>query len=118
MPEVLNRRKRGKTRIPKHLRGKSIDLRPTEVSNRTIFGHWESDTVLGNKGKGELVVFTIVERLTNFYLTIRIDSKTTHGVAEAIRQLHQEFGEKLRHVSPSITTDNGSEFTAFSTFEN
>ena len=118
LPEVLSRRARSKPRVPKRSSGKSIDLRPAEVSSRTTFGHWESDTVLGKKGKGEPVVFSIVERLTNFYLTIRIDSKTTDAVAEAIRQLHQEFGENFHHVFRSITTDNGSEFAAFSTFEN
>ena len=117
MPEVLGRRTRGKPRIPKRLNGKSIDLRPAEVSNRNTFGHWESDTVIGKKKKGEPVVFTIVERLTNFYLTIRIYGKNTDGVAEAMGQLHQEFGENFHHVFRSITTDNGSEFAAFATFE-
>ena len=49
VPEVLSRRKRGKPRISKCLNGTSIDLRPEEVAQRTTFGHWESDTVLGKK---------------------------------------------------------------------
>ena len=45
---------------------KSIDLRPQEVLDRSTFGHWESDTVLGHKRKGEPAIFTIVERLTDY----------------------------------------------------
>ena len=49
IPEVLGRWTRGKPRIPKVLNGKSIDLRPSKVSNGNTFGHWESDTVIGKK---------------------------------------------------------------------
>lgn len=117
LPEVLKRRKRGKPRISKKSHGKSIDERPLEVSSRTTFGHWESDTVVGKKKKGEPAVFTIVERLTGYYLSIRISEKTTVGVEEAMKQLHSQFGEHFRDVFKSITTDNGNEFATFSQFE-
>ena len=117
VPEALSRRQRGKPRISKRLNGKSIDERPVEVAQRTTFGHWESDTVLGKKKKGEAAVFTIVERLTGCYLTIRIDEKTTDGVATAMAQLKDQFGDKFAQVFRSITTDNGSEFAGFSSFE-
>ena len=64
LPEVLSRRRHGKPRIAKRLNGRGIEERPTEVEERNTFGHWESDTVLGRKKKGEPAVFTIVERLT------------------------------------------------------
>lgn len=117
LPEVLTRRKRG---VPQNFRrqnGKSIDTRPPEVLDRNPFGHWESDTVLGRKRKGEPAVFTIVERLTGYYLSIRIDSKTTGGVAGAIEQLRQQYGEHFSEVFRSITTDNGSEFADFTAIE-
>ena len=117
VPEVLSRRQRKKPRISKRLNGKSIDERPVEVAQRTTFGHWESDTVLGKKNKGEAAVFTIVERLTGCYLAIRIDGKTTDGVASAMAQLKEQFGNKFAQVFRSITTDNGSEFADFSAFE-
>ena len=117
LPEVLTRRKRGVPRIFRRQNGKSIDTRPQEVLDRNTFGHWESDTVLGRKRKGEPAVFTIVERLTGYYLSIRIDSKTTNGVAEAIEQLRQQYGEHFSEVFRSITTDNGSEFADFTTIE-
>lgn len=117
LPEALSRRQRRKPRVPKRSSGKSIDLRPTEIAERTTFGHWESDTVLGRKAKGEPATFSIVERLTGHYLTFKIDSKTTDGVATAMEQLYQMFGEQFSKVFRSITTDNGSEFAEFSHFE-
>lgn len=117
LPEVLSRRQHGKPRIPKRLNGKLIDERPAIVSERTQFGHWESDTVMGKKKKGEPAVFTMVELLTGYYFSIRIDEKTTDGVAAAMEQFHKEFGEQFSQVFRTITTDNGREFAAFSVFE-
>jgi transposase, IS30 family len=117
LPEVLSRHSRRKPRLSKRINGKSIDWRPPEVAERNTFGHWESDTVLGRKRSGEAAVFTIVERLTGYYLSIRIDGKTTTGVASAMEQLKEQYGEKFPQVFRSITTDNGSEFAAFSAFE-
>lgn len=117
LPEILNRRIHGKPRIPKRQNGKSIDERPAEVAERTTFGHWESDTVIGQKKKGEPATFSIVERLTGYYLTIRIGGKTSDGVAGAMQQLHNEFGEHFSQVFHTITTDNGSEFADFADVE-
>lgn len=117
LPEVLSRRQHRKPRIPKRSSGKSIDLRPAEIAKRTTFGHWESDTVLGKKAKGEPATFSIVERLTGHYLTFKIGEKNTAGVATAMEQLHRMFGEQFSKVFRSITTDNGSEFAEFSRFE-
>ena len=117
LPEVLNLRSRKKPRLSKRINGKSIDERISEVAERNTFGHWESDTVLGRKKSGEPAIFTIVERLTGCYLSIRIDSKTTDGIASAMRHLKDQYGEQFSQVFRTITTDNGSEFAAFSAFE-
>lgn len=117
LPEVLSRRQRGKPRVSKRMNGISIDERPKEVTERTMFGHWESDTVVGRKKKGEPAVFTIVERLTGCYLSVRVDEKTTDGVAKAMEQLHAQYGNQFSKVFRTITTDNGNEFAAFSKYE-
>lgn len=113
-PETLSRKHRREPRNAKRLHGQSIDLRPEYVLSRNIFGHWEADTVVGKKRKGEAAAFTIVERLTGYYISIKIDGKTTKGVKDAMTQLKQEFGEKFSEVFKTITTDNGSEFADFS----
>lgn len=117
LPEALSRRAKGKPRVSKRLNGKSIEERPDEVAQRNTFGHWESDTVLGQKKKGEPAVFTIVERLTGYCLSIRASEKTSAGIAGAMEMLHERFGDKFSEVFRTITTDNGNEFSAFSEFE-
>lgn len=117
LPEVLTRRKQGIPRISKRKNGKGIELRPQEVLERDTFGHWESDTVLERKHKGEPAVFTIVERLTGYYISLKIDAKTMGGVSAAMELLHQQYGKHFPEVFRTITTDNGSEFADFSSAE-
>lgn len=117
LPEVLSRRQHGKPRDFNRSFGKSIEERPPEVAERSTFGHWESDTVIGRKTKGEKAVFTIVERMTGCCLSILIDEKNTDGVAVAMAQLKEQYGDKFGEVFKTITTDNGSEFANFSDFE-
>ena len=45
----------------KHL-GKSIEERPEESNNRSRFGDWGIDSVLGGKTIGEPSILTLVER--------------------------------------------------------
>ena len=68
IPEALDRRKRRVPRIRKRMSGKSIDLRSQEFDSRNQFGHWESDMVIGRKRKSEPAAFTIIERITGYYL--------------------------------------------------
>ena len=77
-------RKRKNPCIHKRICGKSIDERPAKAAAWDTFGHWESDTVVGRKRAGEAAVFTIVERLTGCYISIRIDGKNTAGVTDAM----------------------------------
>ncbi|KPJ21702.1 transposase, partial [Streptococcus phocae] len=48
LPKVVRIRKRSKTRpsTKKHL-GTSIEKRPANINDRSTFGHWEIDSVLG-----------------------------------------------------------------------
>lgn len=117
LPEALGRRTKGKPRVSRRLNGKSIEERPDEVAQRNTFGHWESDTVQGKKKKGEPAVFTIAERLTGYCISIRVNEKTSAGIAGAMEMLHERFGDKFSEVFRTITTDNGNEFAAFSEFE-
>ena len=65
LPLKVRRRKRRHNvkECLKHL-GRSIDERPTEITGRSEFGHWEIDTVVGSKSKSDNVILTLVERLT------------------------------------------------------
>ena len=119
VPLLLRRKPNRKGhRIHKRLKGRSIDERPAIVDARTELGHWEADTVIGRKSGKEAAILTLVERVTNHYLAIRIPGKNSDSVIEAMEGLRAEYGDRFSAVFKSITTDNGSEFEDFSTVEN
>ena len=95
-------------KMNKRILGKSIDLRPDHINDRSEFGHWEIDTVIGVKDLNEPVLLTLTERLTRYELIIKIDGKTEQAVSKALKPLmHTEHAEE---IFKSITSDNGSEF--------
>ena len=68
LPRAVQIRKKFTKRpaTKKHL-GKSIEERPEEINNRSRFGDWEIDSVLGGKTVGEPSILTLVERQTRCY---------------------------------------------------
>ncbi|WP_196602319.1 IS30 family transposase [Pectinatus frisingensis] len=118
LPEILKRKQRRKIpRQHKRLKGRSIDERPEIVALREEFGHWEADTVVGRKRGQEAVVLTLIERVTNQYLAIRIPGKNSVAVNHAMEELRAEYGDLFGKVFQSITADNGSEFEDFAKLE-
>jgi transposase, IS30 family len=93
----------------KRLMGKSIEERPEEVQKRQTFGHWEIDTVIGQKSNDKALL-TIVERVTRNKLIFLLERKDTHSVTKALLQLKEQFADQFPMVFRSITADNGSEF--------
>ncbi|MBL4795542.1 MAG: IS30 family transposase [Pseudomonadales bacterium] len=82
----------------------SIDERPKIVDAKKRIGDWEIDTVIGKDHKGALV--TIVERVTKFTVSRRVNRKTAANVAKATIELLKPY-KALVHT---ITADNGKEF--------
>lgn len=75
LPEALSRaRKKRSTRKNKRIFGVSIEERPEIVCARTEFGHWEIDTVVGRRAGKASVVLTLVEKITDYYIAIKIPS--------------------------------------------
>lgn len=91
-------------------KGKSIHLRDESINNRSVFGHWEMDCVIGTKTKGE-VLLTLTERYTRFELIFKISDKTSISVVEAINIIKEKFGNYFSIIFKTITVDNGSEFS-------
>lgn len=106
-------------RIKRHKKklGTSIDERPESVNDRSEFGHWEIDTVIGKKTKLEAVLLTITERVTRKEIIRKISSKTAEAVQKAMLSLIDEAGEPFSKVFKSITCDNGSEFAEIASLE-
>lgn len=76
VPEALSRKpKKAKIRRNKRLYGRSIEDRPEIVLERIECGHWEIDTVVGHRRGKAPVVFTLLEKTTQFYIAIKIPGK-------------------------------------------
>jgi len=97
--------------------GTSIDERPTHINDRSEFGHWEIDTVIGKKDKSEAVLLTMTERMTRKEIIRKIPGRTSEAVQATLLNLASEAGECFSKVFKSITADNGSEFAEISSLE-
>lgn len=90
-------------------RENSIDKRPETVNNRSEFGHWEIDTVIGKQGNAP-VLLTLVERMTRQEIIMKLKDKTAASVVDAIDLLEIQYGTRFERIFKSITADNGTEF--------
>ncbi len=81
----------------------SIRERPAEVEDRAVPGHWEGALLCGTK---DSQIATLVERHSRYVMLVRVPSKDTKTVVNAlIKQAH-----KLpRELYKSLTWDRGSE---------
>ena len=89
----------------------SIEKRPKEVQERTTFGHWEFDSVIGKREKGKtLLVFT--ERYTRMQLIFVSKDKTALSTLEVINAIERKLGSRnFRRIFKTMTCDNGTEFS-------
>ena len=88
----------------------SIEKRPAEVAERTSFGHWEGDTVIGTKNKGETAL-TFTERLTRMEIIMKSPDKSSNSTVRMLNRLERRIGSAaFRKIFKSITFDNGTEF--------
>ena len=88
----------------------SISERPAEVEDRAVPGHWEGDLLCGTK---DSQIATLVERHSRYVMLVRVPSKDTETVINAlIKQAH-----KLpRELYKSLTWDRGSELAGHKRF--
>ena len=109
------RRKPKKHRPKENIKklGESIENRPAEIGDRTTFGHWEIDLVIGKREKSE-VLLTIDERLSRYRHIIRIDSKSVEAVKQGVDKLKKRYPKVFDELFKSVTSDNGSEFAGLS----
>lgn len=119
VPEALGRsHKKCHARHNRRNYGRSIDERPETVSSRDETGHWETDTVVGRKAGRESVVLTLAEKVTGYYMAVKIPGKNPASVQAALEVIREEFGsDKFSEIFKTITADNGSEFAELSEIE-
>jgi IS30 family transposase len=88
----------------------SISERPATVEDRAVPGHWEGDLLFGNSTSQ---IATLVERHTRYVMLVKVASKDTKTVINAlIKQAH-----KLpRELYKTLTWDRGTEMAAHKRF--
>ena len=105
-----------KTHCAKVPAEKSIDFRPKEANDRSEYGHWEGDLVVGKDGKGAALL-TFTERMTREKIIFKIPSKHAVNVAKAIDKLEKKYKSEFKNKFKTITFDNGGEFRDYKALE-
>jgi len=115
LPYSLKKELRFKSKYKKHKiddkRGEmqgitSIQVRPASVENRRRIGHWESDTVLGQRKTG--AIGTHVERKSGYLIAFKLDGSSSEEFNAA--SIHA-FASIPRKYRKTFTVDRGKEFT-------
>lgn len=86
--------------------GISISERPASVEDRAVPGHWEGDLLFGTP---QSCVAVLVERASRYVMIVKVASKDTKTVTEALRRTIRRMPAQLRK---SLTWDRGSELSA------
>ena len=81
----------------------SISERPATVKDRAVPGHWEGDLLFG---KGNSHIVTLVERYTRYVMLVKIASKDSETVINALIKNAQKLPQELYR---SLTWDRGKE---------
>lgn len=95
--------------------GKSIEIRPQYINDRSEFGHWEGDTVVDKNCNSILV---LQERTSRKGILIKLKKHTSEEVNRQLQILKNKFGRLFKNIFKTITFDNGSEFYKTIEFEN
>ena len=95
---------------PAIIDGVSIHERPAEVEDRALPGHWEGDLLMGGTGSQ---IATLVERHSRYVILVKVDSKDTVTVTQALARQVRKLPAQLRR---SLTWDRGSEMAAHKEF--
>jgi IS30 family transposase len=100
-------RARGEDRRGKITDMVSIHMRPPEIEERIIPGHWEGDLIKGSRGKS--VVGTLVERSTLFVTLAKIRDATADAAVAGFSHVLKRIDAQRRL---SLTYDQGREMAA------
>src|ERR1017187_4144710 len=100
-------RARGEDRRGKITNRVSIHMRPPEIEERIIPGHWEGDLIKGIRGKS--VVGTLVERSTLFVTLAKIRNATADAAVAGFSHVLKRIDAQRRL---SLTYDQGREMAA------
>lgn len=109
LPQSRLAAKRGKGKS--WVEGCEISLRPAEVEDRAVPGHWEGDLVIGSDLKSCLI--TLVERQTRFLLVERLELHPTELVTTRLAEMAESIPSALMRT---VTWDQGMEMASHMSF--
>jgi len=96
---------------------KSIENRPNEANERSVYGHWEGDLVIGKRKRGA-ALFTLTERVTREEIIIKVRGKKSEYIVKALNKLERKLGcKRFSDKFKTITFDNGGEFKDYGGLE-
>jgi IS30 family transposase len=81
----------------------SISERPATVEDRAVPGHWEGDLLIGSRNSQ---IATLVERQTRYVMLVKVASKDTETVINALIKHARKLPDELYQ---SLTWDRGTE---------
>ena len=81
----------------------SISERPAAVEDRAVPGHWEGDLIFGTRNSQ---IATLVERHTRYVMLVKVPSKDTETVINALIKQARKLPSELYK---SLTWDRGKE---------
>ena len=102
--QVRKPRSRGDDRRNQIADMQSIHIRPPEVEDRQIPGHWEGDLIKGAGNRSS--VGTLVERTTGFVVLAKMDNATTKTVVASFAAVLNREPAAMRKT---MTYDQGRE---------
>lgn len=108
------KKKKKKVRVQKRAAaGTSIELRNEKILERTDFGNWEMDTVIGKRGKSKKSLLVLTERMTRYELIFLLNEHKAADVVNVLDFLELKYKNRFSELFKSITVDNGTEFSYF-----
>jgi IS30 family transposase len=102
--QVRKPRSRGTDRRGQIPDMQSIHIRPPEIEDRLIPGHWEGDLIKGAGNRSS--VGTLVERTTGFVVLAKMDNATTKAVVDSFSAV---FNREPAAMRKTMTYDQGRE---------
>lgn len=108
-PPDKRKKRRGQRMAYTNAKGRSITERPKAAEDRSEYGHWEMDTVVGGTGTSPACLLVLTERRTRQQIIRKIPGRTQRAVARALDRLERE-STSIFTTMKSLTCDNGCEF--------
>jgi len=102
-------RKAGKRMAYTNAKRRCISERPSAAEQRSEYGHWEMDTVVGGKGTSPACLLVLTERMSRHEVIRKIPERTQKAVTRMLNKLECE-PNSIFSTMKTITCDNGGEF--------